>query len=82
VATARGGFVRSILCVRVDPARATRCVGSGFLSLLGMGGVVLSRYTLGRAFLVRAKATELVTKSIRAFAIPVYVSSAVFILGL
>ncbi len=64
------------------PRDAFRWIGLA-LSLLGLGGVVLARYTLGRSFSVRAKATELVTTGIYSrIRNPIYVFSALFILGL
>ena len=64
------------------PRDALRWLGL-VLSLLGLGGVVLARYTLGRSFSVRAKATELVTTGIYSrVRNPIYVFSALMILGL
>jgi len=53
------------------------------LCLIGLSGVILARYTLGRSFSILAKATALVTTGIY-FRIrnPIYVSSVIFILGL
>ncbi len=71
-----------IVVVGPGPRDALRWVGLA-LSLIGLGGVVLARYTLGRSFSVRAKATELVTTGIYSrIRNPIYVSSAVFLLGL
>jgi protein-S-isoprenylcysteine O-methyltransferase Ste14 len=64
------------------PRDALRWFGLA-LCLIGLGGVVLARYTLGRSFSVRAKATELVTTGIYSrIRNPIYVSSAIFTLGL
>ncbi len=53
------------------------------LSLVGLGGVVLARYTLGRSFSIRPKATALVTTGIYArIRNPIYVASAIMIVGL
>jgi protein-S-isoprenylcysteine O-methyltransferase Ste14 len=51
--------------------------------LVGLGGVILARYTLGRSFSIRPKATELVTTGIYSrIRNPIYVSSVIFIAGL
>ncbi len=64
------------------PHDAVRGVGLA-LALLGLGGVILSRYTLGRSFSVRPKATELVTTGIYSrIRNPIYVSSVIFLVGL
>lgn len=64
------------------PRDALRWLGL-VLSLLGLGGVVLARYTLGRSFSVRAKATELVTTGIYSrLRNPIYVFGGLFIVGL
>jgi protein-S-isoprenylcysteine O-methyltransferase Ste14 len=53
------------------------------LSLVGLGGVILARYTLGRSFSIRAKATELVTNGIYSrIRNPIYVFGMVYVLGL
>ncbi len=53
------------------------------LSLIGLGGVVLARYTLGRSFSIRPKATALVTNGIYArIRNPIYVASAILIVGM
>jgi protein-S-isoprenylcysteine O-methyltransferase Ste14 len=52
------------------------------LGLLGLAGVILARYTLGRSFAITAKATALVTQGIYSrIRNPIYVSSVVFIAG-
>jgi protein-S-isoprenylcysteine O-methyltransferase Ste14 len=64
------------------PHDALRWIGLA-LSLLGLGGVVLARYTLGRSFSVRAKATELVTTGIYSrIRNPIYIFAAIFFVGL
>jgi protein-S-isoprenylcysteine O-methyltransferase Ste14 len=64
------------------PRDLTRWLGLA-LCLMGLGGVVLARYTLGRSFSVRPKATELVTSGIYSrIRNPIYVSSVIFIVGL
>ena len=53
------------------------------LSLLGLVGVIVARYTLGRSFSVAAKATELVTTGIYSrIRNPIYVSGAILMVGL
>ena len=53
------------------------------VSLVGLAGVILARYTLGRSFSVRAKATELVTTGIYSrIRNPIYVSGVIFAIGL
>jgi protein-S-isoprenylcysteine O-methyltransferase Ste14 len=53
------------------------------LGLIGLGGVILARYTLGRSFSVAPKATELVTSGIYSrIRNPIYVSGIVFLVGL
>jgi protein-S-isoprenylcysteine O-methyltransferase Ste14 len=53
------------------------------LSLLGLTGVILARFTLGRSFSVKPKATELITSGIYSrIRNPIYVSGVIFLLGL
>jgi protein-S-isoprenylcysteine O-methyltransferase Ste14 len=60
----------------------TRWIGLA-LSLLGLAGVILARYTLGRSFSVKAKATELVTTGIYSrIRNPIYVCGMIFLVGL
>lgn len=64
------------------PHDLTRWIGLG-LGLIGLGGVILARYTLGRSFSVAARATELVTRGIYSrIRNPIYVSGMVFLVGL
>lgn len=64
------------------PHDQIRWIGLALL-LMGLGGVILSRYTLGRSFSIRAKATELVTTGIYScIRNPIYVSGVIFIIGL
>jgi protein-S-isoprenylcysteine O-methyltransferase Ste14 len=64
------------------PRDAGRWVGLG-VCLVGLSGVILGRYTLGRSFSIAAKATELVTTGLYSrIRNPIYVSSVIFILGL
>jgi protein-S-isoprenylcysteine O-methyltransferase Ste14 len=52
------------------------------LGLIGLAGVILARYTLGRSFSVTAKATALVTTGIYSrIRNPIYVSGMIFVLG-
>jgi protein-S-isoprenylcysteine O-methyltransferase Ste14 len=52
------------------------------LALIGLAGVIVARYTLGRSFSVRAKATALVTTGIYSrIRNPIYVSGVVLIAG-
>jgi protein-S-isoprenylcysteine O-methyltransferase Ste14 len=53
------------------------------LGLIGLAGVIVSRYTLGRSFSIAPKATALVTRGIYSrIRNPIYVSSVIFLLGL
>jgi len=53
------------------------------LCLIGLGGVILSRYTLGRSFSIAPKATALVTSGIYSrIRNPIYVSGMIFVIGL
>ena len=50
---------------------------------IGLGGVILSRYTLGRSFSIAPKATALVTSGIYSrIRNPIYVSGMIFLVGL
>ena len=60
------------------PARLTGLL----LSLIGLAGVIVSRYTLGRSFSIAPKATALVTNGIYSrIRNPIYVSGMFFIGG-
>ena len=64
------------------PHDTVRWVGL-VVALFGLGGVILARYTLGRSFSLGAKATDLVTTGIYSrVRNPIYVFSAIFIVGL
>jgi len=53
------------------------------LGLVGLAGVIVSRYTLGRSFSVAPKATALVTSGIYSrIRNPIYVSGMIFLVGL
>jgi protein-S-isoprenylcysteine O-methyltransferase Ste14 len=64
------------------PQDWTRWIGLA-LSVFGFAGVILARYTLGRSFSVKAKATELVTSGIYSkIRNPIYVFGVIVIAGL
>jgi protein-S-isoprenylcysteine O-methyltransferase Ste14 len=64
------------------PHNIARWIGLG-MGLIGLGGVIVARYTLGRSFSVAARATELVTRGIYSrIRNPIYVSGMVFLVGL
>ncbi len=53
------------------------------LGLIGLAGVILSRYTLGRSFSIAPKATVLVTSGIYSrIRNPIYVFGMIFLIGL
>lgn len=53
------------------------------LGLIGLGGVILARFTLGRSFSIAPRATELVTSGIYSrIRNPIYVSGLIFSVGL
>jgi protein-S-isoprenylcysteine O-methyltransferase Ste14 len=61
------------------PARSIGLV----LGLIGLAGVIVARYTLGRSFSIRAKATALVTGGIYSrIRNPIYVSGMILLSGL
>ncbi len=71
-----------VFVVGPGPRDASRWLGLA-IALLGLAGVVLARYTLGRSFSVRAKATELITTGIYSrIRNPIYIFGALFIVGL
>jgi len=52
------------------------------LGLIGLGGVILSRHTLGRSFSVVPKATALVTHGIYSrIRNPIYICAEIFLVG-
>src|SRR5271167_1047825 len=52
------------------------------LALIGLAGVILSRYTLGRSFSIAPKATALVTSGIYSrIRNPIYVSGVILVAG-
>jgi protein-S-isoprenylcysteine O-methyltransferase Ste14 len=66
----------------IGPQGSIRWLGLAVAGI-GFGGVILARYTLGRSFSVRPKATALVTTGIYSrIRNPIYVSAEVFLLGI
>ncbi len=77
-----GLFVLGLLAEGAGPHDALRWAGLA-LCLIGLGGVIVARATLGRSFSIRPKATELVTTGIYSrIRNPIYVASVIFIIGL
>lgn len=71
----------TIFTLGPGPRGAARWVGL-FVALSGLAGVMVARYTLGRSFSIRAKATALVTTGIYSrIRNPIYVSGMFFIIG-
>src|SRR5580704_8565693 len=64
-----------------EPYGPTRLIGL-VVALIGLAGVILSRYTLGRSFSIAPKATALVTTGIYSrIRNPIYVSGMIFLVG-
>jgi len=64
------------------PHGLARSIGL-LLGLIGLAGVILARYTLGRSFSIVAKATALVTSGIYSrIRNPIYVSGMICVLGM
>ena len=64
------------------PHRAARWAGLVF-GLIGLTGVIVACYTLGRSFSIAARATALVTRGLYSrIRNPIYVSGVFFIIGL
>jgi protein-S-isoprenylcysteine O-methyltransferase Ste14 len=64
-----------------EPYGPTRLIGL-VVALIGLAGVILSRYTLGRSFSIAPKATALVTSGIYSrIRNPIYVSGMIFLIG-
>ncbi len=73
--------VSAIFQSRLGPHGAARWIGL-VLALIGLAGVITSRYTLGRSFSIKAKATALVTNGIYSrIRNPIYVSGVIFLCG-
>jgi len=66
----------------LGPHGLARWIGL-LLGLIGLAGVIVSRYTLGRSFSIAPKATALVTSGIYSrIRNPIYISGAIFVAGL
>ena len=64
-----------------EPYSLTRLIGL-LVALIGLAGVILSRYTLGRSFSIAPKATALVTCGIYSrIRNPIYISGMIFLIG-
>jgi protein-S-isoprenylcysteine O-methyltransferase Ste14 len=64
-----------------EPYDPTRLIGL-LVALIGLAGVILSRYTLGQSFSIAPKATALVTSGIYSrIRNPIYVSGMIFLIG-
>jgi len=64
------------------PRTVLQWIGLG-IAAIGLAGIFLSRYTLGRSFSVRAKATALATTGIYSrIRNPIYVSGVIFWIGM
>ena len=64
-----------------EPYGPTRLIGL-VVALIGLAGVILSRYTLGRSFSIAPKATALVTSGIYSrIRNPIYISGMIFLIG-
>jgi protein-S-isoprenylcysteine O-methyltransferase Ste14 len=64
-----------------EPYGLLRLIGL-VVALIGLAGVILSRYTLGRSFSIAPKATALVTSGIYSrIRNPIYISGMIFLIG-
>jgi protein-S-isoprenylcysteine O-methyltransferase Ste14 len=64
-----------------EPYGLPRLIGL-VVALIGLAGVILSRYTLGRSFSITPKATALVTSGIYSrIRNPIYISGMIFLIG-
>jgi protein-S-isoprenylcysteine O-methyltransferase Ste14 len=64
-----------------EPYGLPRLIGL-VVALIGLAGVILSRYTLGRSFSISPKATALVTSGIYSrIRNPIYISGMIFLIG-
>jgi len=64
-----------------EPYGPTRLIGL-LVALIGLAGVILSRYTLGGSFSISPKATALVTSGIYSrIRNPIYISGMIFLIG-
>ena len=65
-----------------EPYGLPRLIGL-VVALIGLAGVILSRYTLGRSFSIAPKATALVTGGIYSrIRNPIYISGMIFLIGI
>jgi len=72
----------AIFLLGPGPHGPARIAGLLF-GLIGLAGVILSRYTLGRSFSVAPKATALVTRGIYSrVRNPIYISGEILLVGL
>ena len=64
-----------------EPYGLPRLIGL-VVALIGLAGVILSRYKLGRSFSIAPKATALVTSGIYSrIRNPIYISGMIFLIG-
>ena len=64
-----------------EPYGLARLIGL-VVALIGLAGVILSRYTLGQSFSIAPKATALVTSGIYSrIRNPIYISGMIFLIG-
>jgi protein-S-isoprenylcysteine O-methyltransferase Ste14 len=71
----------AIFLFGTGPHGLARVIGL-LLGLIGLGGVILSRHTLGRSFSVVPKATALVTHGIYSrIRNPIYICAEIFLVG-
>jgi protein-S-isoprenylcysteine O-methyltransferase Ste14 len=71
----------SLFALGQGPHGLTRDIGLA-VAVLGLTGVIAARYTLGRSFSIRAKATALVTTGIYSrIRNPIYISGMFFLGG-
>lgn len=74
--------ISEIFRAHLGPYDQARWLGLG-ISLIGLAGVIIARYTLGRSFSVKAKATAMVTTGIYSrIRNPIYVSGIILCVGL
>jgi protein-S-isoprenylcysteine O-methyltransferase Ste14 len=65
-----------------EPYGLPRLIGL-LVALIGLAGVIVSRYTLGRSFSIAPKATALVTSGIYSrIRNPIYISGMIFLIGI
>jgi protein-S-isoprenylcysteine O-methyltransferase Ste14 len=74
--------VGGIYAVGPGPRDSLRYAGLG-LTVFGLSGILLARYTLGKSFAIAPKAQALVTRGIYSrIRNPLYISSVIFISGI